>query len=57
VKIIFLILLILPIGFLQLTILSDIIHTSRKIQTNNSSKIHEKHYKEEQKERILKKAN
>ncbi|WP_165442826.1 hypothetical protein [Senegalia massiliensis] len=56
-KIIFLILLILPIGFLQLTILSDIIHTSRKIQTNNSSKIHEKHYKEEQKERIFKKAN
>ncbi|WP_160196773.1 hypothetical protein [Senegalia massiliensis] len=56
-KIIFLILLILPIGLLQLTILSDIIHTSRKIKANNSSRKHEKYYKEEQKEKIFKKAN
>jgi len=57
VKIIFLILLILPIGLLQLTILSDIIHTSRKIETNKSSITNKKYYKEEQKEKIFKKAN
>lgn len=55
-KVIFLVLLIIPVAFVQLVILADIINTSHKLRKAKSVKTYSSSHEDERKE-LLYKAN